>query len=370
MGVFPVKRTPRPHARPEPSQAVPTVPALECEAEVAEGLESLGWRELKTRFGDRIERSGSAARAGAIRFRYLGNPFQLLGLRTVQAIYSVQVYPVPRPKALLGDQHFKALLSQIATARDLAPPDAYCTLRISAAGSDSSVMTRLKTELAARTGLTVDEQEGDLLIRLRRAADGSNGWETLVRLSPRPLAVRDWRVCNYEGALNAPVAHAMALLSQPAPDDIVLNLMSGSGTLLIERLLAGPARSAVGYDIDPAAVECARRNAEAAGLSERAQFRQGDARDLPLAARSVDVLLADLPFGQLVGSHQENILLYPAILREAARLLRPTGRALFITHEVRLMEQLLQESTEWTTDQVFRVGLGGMHPRIWILSKQ
>ncbi|MBL8157140.1 MAG: RNA methyltransferase, partial [Anaerolineae bacterium] len=96
----------------------------------------------------------------------------------------------------------------------------------------------------------------------------------------------------------------------------------------------------------------------------------GDARDLPLASRSVDVLLADLPFGQLVGSHQENILLYPAILQEAARLLRPTGRALFITHEVRLMEQLLQESTDWTTDQVFRVGLGGMHPRIWILSKQ
>jgi SAM-dependent methyltransferase len=347
----------------------PPLPSLECEAEVAEGLESLGWRELKTRFGERVERSRSAARAGAIRFRYIGNPYQLLSLRTVQAVYSVQTYPVPRPKALLGDQHFKALLAQIAAACDLAPPDAYRTLRISAAGSDSSVMTRLKTELAARAGLTVDEHEGDLLIRLRRAADGTDGWETLVRLSPRPLAARGWRVCNYEGALNAPVAHAMALFSQPTPDDTVLNLMSGSGTLLIERLLAGPAQLAAGYDIDPAAVECAQRNAEAAGLSEKARFRQGDARDLPLTSRSIDVLLADLPFGQLVGSHQENVLLYPAVIKEAARLLKPTGRALFITHEVRLMEQILRESSGWKTDQVIRIGLGGMHPRIWILSK-
>ena len=39
-------------------------------------------------------------------------------------------------------------------------------------------------------------------------ARGGDGWETLVRTTPRPLATRYWRVCNYEAALNATVAHA------------------------------------------------------------------------------------------------------------------------------------------------------------------
>ena len=43
----------------------------------------------------------------------------------------------------------------------------------------------------------------------------------------------------------------------------------------------------------------------------------------PLASRSADRLYADMPFGHHIGSHENNERLYPAILREAARLARP-----------------------------------------------
>ncbi len=324
---------------------------------------------MKTVFDDRIERSEVFARAGALRFQYTGNPYQLLKLRTVQAIYFVQQYNVPRPKALLGDEHFKKLLSLIKVARDLSPQDAFKTLYISAAGSDSSVMQRLKEELATKTGLQVGDEEGDLLIRVRKTKDG-NAWETLVRISPRPQATRAWRVCNREGALNAPVAYAMNALTEPTADDVYLNIGCGSGTLLIERMALGDVESIVGYDEDTVALECAGKNIEAAGYSEIIKRRQGDITDLPLSAKSVDVITADLPFGQLVGSHDDNLTLYPKILKEAARLLKPNGRFVLISHEVRLLDSLLEDSANWKIDQNLRISVGGMHPRIWVLSRK
>ena len=47
------------------------------------------------------------------------------------------------------------------------------------------------------------------------AAPTDEGWEALVRLTPRPLSARPWRVCNLPGALDATAAHAMARLSAP-----------------------------------------------------------------------------------------------------------------------------------------------------------
>ncbi len=348
---------------------MPTIPVYQCEADVSEGLEGLAWREMKTLFDDRLERANIPARAGALRFEYVGNPYQLLKIRTVQAIYLVQEHKVPRPKGLLGDEHFKKLLGQIKIARDLWPADTYKTLYISAAGSDSSVMTRLKEELAKSTGLVIGNEEGDLLIRVRKTKNG-DGWETLVRISPRPQATRAWRVCNREGALNAPVAYAMNILSQPTEDDVYLNMGCGSGTLLIERMAAGDVKSIVGYDTDTTALECAGRNIEAAGYSEIIKRRQGNITDLPLAAKSVDVITADLPFGQLVGSHDDNLMLYPGLLKEAARLLKQGGRMVLVSHEVRLLDSLLEDSEHWKIEQNLRVTVGGLHPRIWVLSRK
>lgn len=347
-----------------------TIPTYDCELEAAEGLQGLAWSELKTRFGERIEKTSSPPKPGILTFRYTGNLYQLIRLQMAQAVYLSRRFAVPRPKALLGDQHFKALLAQIAAARELWPADAYKTLHISAAGSESSVMNRLKEELAAKTGLEVNDVEGDLLLRLRRPMDGSDGWEVLVRLSPRPLATRPWRVCNREGALNATVAHAMIRLTNPQSDDAFLNMLCGSGTLLIERLTFEPTANVIGFDHDPQALDCARKNIAAAGFAEQISLVQGDARHLELPDSSIDALVADLPFGNLVGSHEGNMIIYPALLDEAARVAKPGARAVIITHEIKLMDTLLANSQHWKTSQVIRITLGGLHPRIFVLERR
>ena len=180
-----------------------------------EGLERIAEAELQRA----LRRAGALRgrrRPGALRFSYAGELADLLTLRSVVAVYGVQYFAIPRPKGLLGNQQFGELSGAISAVIELAPPGAYATLRLSAAGEDSSVLTRLKEQIAQRFGLAVAADEGDLLIRLRRAR-GGDGWETLVRLTPRPLATRAWRVCNWPGALNASLAYAMIALTEPAP---------------------------------------------------------------------------------------------------------------------------------------------------------
>lgn len=341
---------------------------FDCEADILDGLERYAAAELSEQFGSAV-RLVAAQRPDALRFTYAGHLRDLLALRSVIAVYLVQRFAVSRPRALLGHQHFEALIAQIELARGLFPADAYRTLRLSAAGAESSVLTRLKDELARRTGLTVAPDEGDLLLRLRRAAT-DDGWEMLVRLAPRPLATRAWRVCNLPGAMNATLAYAMARLSAPSPDDRVLNLACGSGTLLIERLACGPARSAIGCDTDSVALMCAQQNIVAAGCAQLAQLAPWDITRLPLPDSSINMLCADLPFGQIVGSHRANEELYPQALAEAARVAMPGARMVLLTHEVRLIEQVIQTYADrWQVEEVVRVRTGGMNPRMYLLRR-
>lgn len=337
------------------------------EAEVADGLETIARDEMTAAFKKQVHIQ--SVDAGVVRFRYLGDAKNLLALKTVISVYNRQIYTVPRPKALLGHQYFHRLLNQIEAARQLHPHDSYKTLTINAAGSRSSVMMRLKDELAAHTGLIVNHETGDLLIRLRRALEHDNAWEALVRLSPRPLATRDWRVANMEGALNASVAHAMMHILKPQPDSCLLNIACGSGTLLIEHLQFMPTAHNHGVDNDPHALNQARANIAAAGYNDNVHLLQADARHLPYSDAYFTHLCADLPFGQLVGSHTENETLYPAILDEAARIAAPDAQFTLITHEIRLMERLLQDNQHWQHNQTYRVTLSGLHPRIYLLTR-
>jgi 23S rRNA G2445 N2-methylase RlmL len=352
--------------------------AILCELEVTAGLGPIARDELQRALGPRAARPvlvPAGQGYDVIRCEYAGDLRLLLRLRTVHAAYIVRRYAVPRPRGLLGDEHLRALASQLGLAQGLFPREAFRTLHVSAAGADSPVLRRLQDELARRAGLAVGDGDGDLLVRLRRPAAGGAGWEALVRLTPRPLAARAWRVCNLPGALNAPVAHAMGLLTGPNLGDVFVNLACGSGTLLIERLAIGPARRAVGCDTSAAALDCARANLDAAGLgggngASPVELYPWDARALPLPAGTVDALCADLPFGHLMGSHGDNLALYPAILREAARVARRGAAFALVTYEARLTEAALRVSAEWAVAETLRIRIGTVHARIFVLRRR
>ena len=334
------------------------------------GLKAQAISELRNRFGGDAQplRKG---RADELPFRFSGDLAALAALGKSNAVYLVQHFDIPRPAALLGHQHLTRLLRQIGIVRSLHDDDAFHSFRISAAGRDSSVMQRLRAAIGDQAGLAPDEREGDLLLRIRRADLHEGGWEVLTRLTPRPLSARRWRVCNLPGALNATIAAAMIEMTQPQPGDRFFNLMCGSGTLLVERLLRAPLQAAAGCDTDPLALRCAADNLRAAGADDLGQLFPMDATQLQLPDASLDVLCADLPWGQLLGSHEENVQLYPQVLAEAARVATPGARAVFITHEIRLMERVLRDcAASWTLQQEVKVFQGGLHPRIYLLARR
>jgi 23S rRNA G2445 N2-methylase RlmL len=338
------------------------------EADVLEGLEDFALDELTERFGQMMT-SVDVPRPGTIAFVFDGDTGALLALRSVVAVYRVLTFAVTRPKALLGHEHFTRLVHAIRDVRTVDQAHRFETLRLSAAGEASSVLMRLKHELSSASGLQATNDEADLLLRLRRSTNG-DGWDVLLRLSARPLATRDWRVCNLPGSMNASLAHAMMRLTEPAPSDRVLNLMCGSGTLLVERLALAPASQTVGCDTDPEALHCARRNLAAAGVRAQTHLEAWDATQLPVPHATFDVLVADLPFGQLIGSHHENERLYPAFFEETARVARLGARMVLLTHEVRLLEGVAARYTSfWAHRATLPVRSGGMTPRIFAFER-
>lgn len=331
---------------------------------VPAGLEALARAEAQRIAGIRLDPPGES---GVISATMRGPLPALFDVRCATSVFLVRSFAIPRPRALLGDEHFRAVTAMIDTVRRLHPTNTFQTLFLSAAGTEqcaAALQTRAQRAAGPCSWRRRWRSGAALAPQPRSGRLGCAG-----ALDATPVGDRPWRVCNREGALNGPVAHAMALLSKPRASDRVLNVACGSGTLLIERLLIGPAAQAIGCDTDPEALACAYRNLAAAGLSHKVALHDWDAQQLPLPPASVDVVLADLPFGHLVGSHASNVTLYPALLREAARVTRLNGCAVIISHEVRLMERTLAELPEWRLEQHLRVDLGGLYPRIFVLRR-
>lgn len=81
-------------------------------------------------------------------------------------------------------------------------------------------------------------------------------------------------------------------------------------------------------------------------------------------------LCADVPWGQLTGSHQVNKTLYPQLLSEAARLAAPRARFILLTHEITLFEEVLKQfSDRWKVQEAIKIFQGGLHPRIYMLQR-
>jgi 23S rRNA G2445 N2-methylase RlmL len=353
------------------------------ELEVIQGLAEFAEEELYERLDNDIQLL-SSPRKDRVRFHWAGNADDLLQLRRSVAVYRIEHFAIPRPKALLGHQHFQRLLGLIEQARALHASGSFGSFHISAAGADSSVFTRIKAKIEEHTGLRYRADVGDLLLAVRRAqpdADAANAaeesWEVAVRLSPRPLSARPWRVCDMPGALNGTVASVMMSLTRPSQQDRVLNLACGSGTLMIERLALGPVEQALGCDVNKAALTCAHQNLAASGYAGAATLLHADAARLPLPTGWATTVCADLPFGMLLGSHESNEAFYPGLLAEAGRLTVREGRLVAITQEVRLFERVLAAHQEqWQITRVIPIQLpastraGSIRPRIYLLQRR
>lgn len=164
----------------------------------------------------------------------------------------------------------------------------------------------------------------------------------------------------------------MVQLSKPSAQDRVANLMCGSGTILVERLLAGSTQTALGVDISPEAIAAARVNASAAAVNDRIKLLTADiTSDEWLTAGPFDCIYADPPWGDKSGDHALNEDLHLLLLERAYRGAANGARLVVLTHEIRIMERCLHRTSGlWQLASQTRVFQKGHHPRIYVLTRQ
>ena len=137
------------------------------------------------------------------------------------------------------------------------------------------------------------------------------------------------------------VADAMLKLARVTPDDVVLDLGSGDGAIVLRAAEKFGARG-VGVEIDPQLVKTARDRARKRGLAYRVSFIQGDLFKADLSQATVVTLY-------LSGSI--NRRLAPKLMKE----LKPGARV--VSHRF--------DMYDWTPDA--RVRAGGTDVFLWTI---
>ncbi len=191
-----------------------------------------------------------------------------------------------------------------------------------------------------------------------------------VRLSDRGMRHRFQRAVELPASLRPSVAAAMVLLTNPQPDDVFMDPMAGSGTILWERQQAGPYAQIIGGDIDMTRVEAARKNVRQGGRKgggKQIDIRLWDARQLPLDDNSVDKVALNLPFGKQLKGPELPPKLYPPTLAELQRVVRPGGRIVLLSSEYDLIKEEVRKLPGLTITTGYSMAILGRWGRIYII---
>ena len=147
----------------------------------------------------------------------------------------------------------------------------------------------------------------------------------------------------------------------------VLDPFCGTGTMLIERSKLSPCGALTGVDITPKAIDKAKVNAAAADVDielickDCIKFR---------ASEPYDEVIANMPFGLRVGSHEINDRLYAQFLKKLPEWLKPGGIALLYTMEYTLLKRLIAEQNEMELLSRKRTEAGGLLPTVFLLRRK
>jgi tRNA (guanine6-N2)-methyltransferase len=188
-----------------------------------------------------------------------------------------------------------------------------------------------------------------------------------LRLSDASMRHRAYKVANLPASLRPSVAAAMVWLTNPQPEDVFLDPMCGSGTLMAERMLMGPYAELWGGDLSPDSLKAARQNLDT--LGQPYTLRKWDAAALPLDDASVDKAATNLPFGKQIGSATEIKSLYPQFFKELARVLKPSGRATVLSSEYELIKRAVRQAAGLEILTGYSIAVLGQWGRVYIIEK-
>jgi tRNA (guanine6-N2)-methyltransferase len=232
-------------------------------------------------------------------------------------LYSTAAIPLvgtPRDKVFLDPLHASTTTGVLAS---LPQP---LTFRIAAGREFAATVAR-------ETGWKNDPRNWTVNL-----TETGEGW--IAEIGPLYWTRRFGRLERLPWSTNPVVAEVVVRLAKIRPEHRVLDPFCGSGTLLLAAHRRAEPKHLIGSD--KRSVEIAQRNFASRNLS--AELSTAPAEQIQRPDRSVDRVIANLPFGKRVGSHRDNVRLYPAAVAEIARVLTADGRAVLLTEDKRLLK--------------------------------
>ena len=164
-----------------------------------------------------------------------------------------------------------------------------------------------------------------------------------------------------QGGIRPPLAHCLVRLSQPKNDDIFYDPFCGAGTIPFERLNY-KSKKIFASDYNNDVLEIARRN-----LSKSVIVFCADAVKSNMKDNSVDKIVTNMPWGKQIAV--ENIdILYLDFLKEVKRILTVNGKAVILTDQTVITENLCNE-LELNCSRITELSLHGLHPVVFMISK-
>ncbi len=365
---------------------MPQQTALTYYAQTMPGVEEIAWLEIRARcqnasFGENLF---AKDQNGIIVFNYPGEIDTILKLRTTEDVF---LQAINKPGMSRGRMDLSLITRLVANgeafgraanvflrwAQFSGPP----TYRVISRKYGQHQYRRKDLESAVLHGLR------SRYPRWKPVADGGQVevWANLLgsrllvglRLSDRSMRHRYTKRVELPASLRPSMAAAMVRLTDPQPDDIFLDPMCGSGTILLERIHAGPYEKILGGDINEKHIEATLQNLPGrrkGRKSDRIVVRHWDARKLPLSDGGVNKVTTNLPFGKQVGAKPELEVLYGALFAELARVVTPDGRIVLLSSEYELIKQQMRHVPELEILSGYSVATLGVWGRIYVVKRR
>jgi tRNA (guanine6-N2)-methyltransferase len=188
----------------------------------------------------------------------------------------------------------------------------------------------------------------------------------LAQVGPLYHSARFPAMRRVPASTNPLIAALLVQFAKPAPGDVFLDPFCGAGTILIEAAARGQDLAILGGDRSPDALRAADANRP---LFPGGHLFGADAAALPLGPDSVDRVVSNIPFGKRIGSHGENLGLYPGFLHELNRVLRLDGRAVLMTDDKNLLRSSIEHTRGLRLVREVKLSTGGLHPSAFILER-
>jgi 23S rRNA G2445 N2-methylase RlmL len=356
--------------------------AIAYYAHTMPGVERIAWLEIRRRFprARLVEFIFAKDKNGIVVFNLDADPNELLDLRTTEDVF-VTLFVIE--KLSRGWQDLRAIENTVCDLPELdgmlaqaAPGGRKDTLSYRVISRKEGLHQYRRVDLEQAVIKGVERRHAHALKLVDDHAQIEIWANVLgskllcgVRLSDRGMRHRDYQTTNLPAALRPSVAAAMVLLTQPRPDDVFLDPMCGSGTILAERVLAGTSRLVLGGDIERPRVSVAAETLQNITAASAVVVCQWDACQLPVADASVDKVSTNLPFGKKIATPSDVGRLYPLFFRELSRVLKPQGKATVLSSEFDLVKDVVRGESKLHIETGYSIAVLGQWARIYLVTR-